>query len=63
MFALVSATGHAAEEGAGGDRAKEPPRLVEPKKKQDTDAKGESNGKPGIDKAAAEEKTKPADEK
>jgi osmotically-inducible protein OsmY len=63
MFALVSATGHAAEEGAGGDRAKEPPRVVEPKKKQDTDTKGESNGKPGIDKAAAEEKAKPADEK
>jgi len=33
----MSATGHAAEEGAGGERAKEPARTVEPKKKQDTD--------------------------
>jgi len=37
VFALMSATGHAAEEGAGGERAKEPARTVEPKKKQDTD--------------------------
>ena len=36
VFALMSATGHAAEEGAGGG-AKEPARTVEPKKKQDTD--------------------------
>src|SRR4029079_10041726 len=37
VFALLSATGHAAEEGSGGERAKEPSRTVEPKKKQDTD--------------------------
>src|SRR6185503_1090280 len=37
VFALMSATGHPAEEGAGGERAKEPERTVEPKKKQDTD--------------------------
>jgi hyperosmotically inducible periplasmic protein len=37
VFALMSATGQAAEEGSGGDRAKEPSRTVEPKKKQDTD--------------------------
>jgi Predicted periplasmic or secreted lipoprotein len=81
VFALMSATGHAAEEGAGGERAKEPARTVEPKKKQDTDepkkkqdtdepkkkqdtdTKIDSNGKPGADKSANEEKGKAADEK
>ena len=71
-FALMSGTGHAAEEGTSGDRAKEPPRAVEPKKKQDTDepkkkqdtdTKTDSNGKPGGDKSATEEKAKAADEK
>ncbi len=68
VFALMSATGHAAEEGTSGDRAKEPSRAVEPKKKQDTDepkkkqdtdTKTDSNGKPGADKSATEEKAKP----
>ena len=81
VFALMSATGHAAEEGSGGERAKEPARTVEPKKKQDTDepkkkqdtdepkkkqdtdTKIDSNGKPGADKSANEEKGKAADEK
>jgi hyperosmotically inducible protein len=68
----MSGTGHAAEEGTSGDRAKEPSRAVEPKKKQDTDepkkkqdtdTKTDSNGKPGGDKPATEEKAKAADEK
>lgn len=72
VFALISATGHAAEEGTSGDRAKEPSHAVEPKKKQDTDepkkkqdteTKTDSNGKPGTDKSATEEKAKAADEK
>jgi hyperosmotically inducible protein len=63
VFALLSATGHAAEEGSGGDRAKEPPRTVEPKKKPDTETKSENNGKQPADKPAAEEKAKPAEEK
>jgi len=72
VFALMTATGQAAEEGTSGDRAKEPSRAVEPKKKQDTDepkkkpdtdTKTDSNGKPGADKSATEEKTKAADEK
>ena len=69
VFALMSATGHAAEEGTSGERAKEPSRAVEPKKKQDTDepkkkqdtdTKTDSNGKPGADKSATEEKAKAA---
>ena len=72
VFALISAIGHAAEEGTSGDRAKEPSHAVEPKKKQDTDepkkkqdteTKTDSNGKPGADKSATEEKAKAADEK
>ena len=72
VFTLISATGHAAEEGTSGDRAKEPSHAVEPKKKQDTDepkkkqdteTKTDSNGKPGADKSATEEKAKAADEK
>ena len=72
VFALMSATGHAAEEGTTGERAKEPSRAVEPKKKQDTDepkkkqdtdTKTDSTEKPGADKSATEEKAKPADEK
>src|SRR6476646_9555697 len=72
VFTLISATGHAAEEGTSGDRAKEPSHAVEPKKKQDTDepkkkqdteTKTDSNGKPGADKSATEEKAKTADEK
>jgi len=63
-FALMSAPGHAAEEGgSAGDRPKEPPRAVEPKKKQDQDIKTESNGKQGADKSAGEEKPKSTDEK
>ena len=62
VFALMSATGHAAEEGSGGDRGKEPSRTLEqPKKKQDSDTKSESNGKP--EKPATEEKVKVPDEK
>ena len=60
----MSVTGHAAEEGSGGDRAKEPPRTTEPKKKQDAESKSESNGKHGTEKSpAVEDKTKTADEK
>ena len=59
---LMSAAGHAAEEGSGGDRAKEPARAVEPKKKE-TDLKSENNGKQTGDKAAGEEKAKAADDK
>ena len=71
VFTLISATGHAAEEGTSGDRAKEPSHAVEPKKKQDTDepkkkqdteTKTDSNGKPGADKSATEEKAKAARE-
>jgi osmotically-inducible protein OsmY len=60
VLALMSATGHTAEEGAGGERAKEPSPAVEPKKKQEADSKSESNGKQGADKpaTAADEKTK-----
>jgi hyperosmotically inducible periplasmic protein len=72
VFALMSATGYAAEEGTSGDRAKEPSRAFEPKKKQDTDepkkkqetdTKTDSNGKPEADKSPTEEKAKAADEK
>jgi hyperosmotically inducible protein len=63
VLTLMCATGHAAEEGAGGERAKEPSRAVEPKKKQDTDPKSETNGKQGGDKQATEDKTKTTDEK
>ncbi len=52
VLALVSATGHAADEGAGGERAKEPPRVVEPKKKPETEAKPEADAKPSEDKPA-----------
>jgi hyperosmotically inducible periplasmic protein len=60
---LLSATGYAAEEGSGGDRGKEPPRIVEPKKKSDTDIKAETNGKPSPEKPAPEEKAKAPEEK
>jgi len=63
VLALMSAAGYAAEEGSGGDRAKEPPRAVEPKKKPDTDSKAENNGKPVGEKPAPEEKAKAPDEK
>jgi hyperosmotically inducible protein len=52
VLALVSATGHAADEGAGGERAKEPPRVVEPKKKPESEAKPEAEAKPSEDKPA-----------
>lgn len=63
VLTLMSVAGHAAEEGAGGERAKEPSRAVEPKKKQEGDPKSETNGKQGADKHATEDKTKAADEK
>ena len=63
VLTLMCATGHAAEEGTGGERAKEPSRTVEPKKKQDGDPKSETNGKQGGDKQATEDKAKTADEK
>jgi hyperosmotically inducible protein len=50
VVALMGTTGHAAEDGAGNERAKDPPRSAEPKKKQDADTKLES------DKPVAEEK-------
>jgi hyperosmotically inducible protein len=59
---LMSTT-YAAEEGSGGDRAKEPPRAVEPKKKPDTESKAEGNGKQAAEKPATEEKAKAPDEK
>jgi hyperosmotically inducible protein len=61
VLVLLSAAGHAAEEGSGGERAKEAPRAAEPKKK-DTDAKSDNNGKQAGEKAAVEEKAK-ADDK
>ena len=63
VLTLMGATGHVAEEGTGGERAKEPPRTVEPKKKQDGDPKSETNGKQGGDKHGTEDKAKTADEK
>lgn len=59
MLALVSTPSHATEDGQAGDRGKEPPRAVEPKKKEkDTDTKSESNGKQPSEKPAADEKAK-----
>src|SRR5688572_20976460 len=55
IFALITATGYAAEE-TGGERAKDLPKTVEPKKKSEAELKSESNGKPGPEKAGAEEK-------
>jgi len=59
VFTLVSHTAYAAEEG---DRAKEPPRATESKKK-DAEAKSDVNGKHTTEKPAAEDKTKNADDK
>ena len=53
VLVLMSASGHAADEGPGGERAKEAPRASEPKKKQDAEPKSDS-GKP-----TSEEKAKP----
>ena len=55
VFTLISATGYAAEE-TGGERAKDPPKTIEPKKKSEGELKSDSNGKPGSEKAGAEEK-------
>jgi hypothetical protein len=55
VFALITATGYAAEE-TGGERAKDLPKTVEPKKKSEAELKSDSNGKPGPEKAGAEEK-------
>ena len=53
---LMTVSGHAAEEGPGGERAKEPPRAVEPKNKQDAEPKSENNQKPSTeDKTKTEE--------
>jgi len=62
LLLLLGTPGYAAEEGAGNERTKEPPRAVEPKKK-DADAKSDTNGKPAGDKAATDEKAKAADDK
>jgi hyperosmotically inducible protein len=65
VFALITATGYAAEE-TGGERAKDLPKTVEPKKKSEAELKSDSNGKPGPEKAGAEEKKaddRKADEK
>src|SRR5689334_13651848 len=59
VFTLVSHTAYAAEEG---DRAKEPPRATESKKK-DAEAKSDVNGKHTTEKPAAEDKAKNADDK
>lgn len=61
MLILMGGVGYAAEET--GERAKEPPRITEPKKKQDTETKAETNGKQVPEKAASEEKPKAPDEK
>ena len=61
VLVLATVSGYAADEGSGGERAKEPPRAVEPKKKQDAETKSDStkpdnNGKPlAEDKAKTEE--------
>jgi osmotically-inducible protein OsmY len=55
LLALVSTTGHAADEGTGGERAKEVPRAVEPKKKPETEARLEPDPKP-----ASEDKSEKA---
>ncbi|HEX8750197.1 MAG TPA: BON domain-containing protein [Nitrospira sp.] len=66
VLVLATVSGHAADEGSGGERAKEPSRAVEPKKKQDAETKSDStksestkpdsNGKPlAEDKAKTEE--------
>jgi hyperosmotically inducible protein len=62
VLVLASAPGHAAEEGSGGDRAKEPSRAAEPKKK-DTDAKSDVNGKQAGEKPAGDEKAKATEDK
>jgi hyperosmotically inducible periplasmic protein len=62
VLTLMSAAGHAADEGSGGERAKEQPRTVEPKKK-DPDQKSDNNGKQPVEKATAEEKPKATDDK
>lgn len=60
VLLLVSVPGHAADEGPGGERAKEPSRTVEPKKKQDAEPKSESNGKAGSEDKAKTEESPPA---
>ena len=55
VLALISATGYAAED-TGGERAKDTPKTVEPKKKSEGELKSDGNGKPGSEKAGAEEK-------
>jgi hyperosmotically inducible protein len=52
---LVTVSAYAADEGQGGERAKEPPRAIEPKNKQDTEPKSENNQKSSEDKAKTEE--------
>jgi hyperosmotically inducible protein len=68
VLTLICGSGHAAEEGPGGDKAKEAPRAVEPKKKPEIDKKPDNEKKTektenepkseGNGKAAAEEKPK-----
>jgi len=62
VLTVMGATGHAAEEGPSGERAKESPRAVEPKKKE-PDVKSDNNGKHGAEKPATEEKAKASDDK
>ncbi len=52
---LVTVSSYAADEGPGGERAKEPTRAIEPKNKQDAEPKSENNQKPSEDKAKTEE--------
>jgi osmotically-inducible protein OsmY len=52
---LVTVVVHAADEGPGGERAKEPTRAIEPKNKQDAEPKSENNQKPSEDKGKTEE--------
>ena len=60
VLALAVGPGHAAEEGPAGDKAKDAPRPVEPKKKQEIEKKSETEPpkSDGNGKAAAEEKPK-----
>lgn len=52
---LVTVSSYAADEGPGGERAKEPTRAIEPKNKQDAEPKSENNQKPSEDKGKTEE--------
>jgi hyperosmotically inducible protein len=62
LVLVLAMPSHAADEGTGGERAKEAPRATEPKKKQDADSKSD-NAKPLAEDKAKEEKAKEKEEK